>query len=272
MNNLQICSRAEVFRRAEKLLMHAHKSSGFSKIKMLIIPAIDIKDGCVVRFVQGRLDKKVYSHDPVKTARHWAKQGAQLIHVVDLDGAFSGRPKNLVAARQIARAVDVPIEFGGGIRNLAMIEALLGYGIQRVVLGTKAAADRDFLKKAFKKFKHKIIVSIDIKTNRILTEGWKSSLGNMNVLGFAHRLKDMGFKQVIYTDVLKDGTLKGPNIKGIKNLLKETGLGLIASGGISSLNDIQRLKLLEKKGLVGVIIGKALYEGRFTLAEALKLS
>ncbi len=239
---------------------------------MLIIPAIDIKDGCVVRFVQGRLDKKIYSRDPAKTAKHWAKQGAKLIHVVDLDGAFSGTPKNLGALKQIAKAVDVPVQFGGGMRNLRIIETLLDYGIWRIVLGTKAAQDRDFLKKAFKKFKDRIIVSIDTKADRILTKGWQSSYGNKDILKFAHSLKGMGFKQTIYTDVLKDGTLKGPNIKGIKNLLKETGLNVIASGGISSLNDIQRLKLLEKKGLVGVIIGKALYESRFTLAEALKLS
>ena len=239
---------------------------------MLIIPAIDIKDGCVVRFVQGRLDKKIYSRDPVKTARHWAKQGAKLIHVVDLDGAFSGTPKNLDMARQIVTSVDVPVQFGGGIRNLRMIGTLLDYGIWRIILGTKAAQDRDFLKKAFKKFKDKIIVSIDTKADRILTKGWQSIYGNIDILKFAQNLRALGFKQVIYTDVLKDGTLKGPNIKGIKNLLKETGLNVIASGGISSLNDIQRLKLLEKKGLVGVIIGKALYEGRFTLTEALKLS
>jgi phosphoribosylformimino-5-aminoimidazole carboxamide ribotide isomerase len=148
----------------------------------------------------------------------------------------------------------------------------LDYGIWRIILGTKAARDRDFLKKSFKKFKDKIIVSIDTKADRILTKGWQSSYGNMDILKFAHNLKGIGFKQVIYTDVLKDGTLKGPNIKGIKNLLRETELSVIASGGISSLSDIRRLKLLEKKGLEGVIIGKALYEGRFTLAEALKLS
>jgi len=238
---------------------------------MLIIPAIDIKDGCVVRFVHGRLDKKIYSPDPVKTARHWAKQGAKLIHVVDLDGAFSGKPKNLDMARQIVRSVGVPVQFGGGIRNLRMIETLLDYGIWRIILGTKAAQDRGFLRKAFKKFKDKIIVSIDTKADRILTKGWKSSCRNADILKFAHSLKGIGFKQVIYTDVLKDGTLKGPNIKGIKNLLKETHLSVIASGGISSLSDIRRLKLLEKKGLAGVIIGKAIYEGRFTLSEALKL-
>jgi len=238
----------------------------------LIIPAIDIKDGCVVRFTQGKVDKKVYSRDPVKTAKHWQKQGAKFIHIVDLDGAISGKPKNLHLVRQIIKAVDIPIQFGGGIRNMQNLTTLLDYGAKRVVLGTKAAEDRVFLKKAFKKFKDKIIVSIDAKANRVLTKGWRSSYRNTDVIRLGHYLKDTGFKQVIYTDVLRDGTLKGPNIKAIKNLIKETGLSVIASGGISSLDDICRLKTLQKKGVVGVIIGKALYEGKFTLSEALKLS
>ncbi|MDD4894327.1 MAG: 1-(5-phosphoribosyl)-5-[(5-phosphoribosylamino)methylideneamino]imidazole-4-carboxamide isomerase [Candidatus Omnitrophica bacterium] len=239
---------------------------------MLIIPAIDIKDGCVVRFVQGKLDKKVYSRDPIKTAKHWVKQGAKIIHVVDLDGAFSGTPKNLDTVKQIAKSIDVPIQFGGGIRSIALIEDLLDSGVSRVILGTKAAEDKDFLNKAFKKFKDKVIVSIDSKADRVLTEGWQASAGKTDVLKFAHSLKEAGFKEVIYTDVLKDGTLKGPNIKAIKSLIKETSLKVIASGGISSLVDLQKLKLLEKKGVVGVIVGKALYEGKFTLTEALKLA
>jgi len=239
---------------------------------MLIIPAIDIKDGCVVRLVQGRLDKKIYSRDPVKTARHWQKQGAKLIHIVDLDGAASGSPKNLNIVKEIARIADVPLEFGGGVRNAAIIKTLLDNGIWRVVLGTKAAEDKVFLKKVFKKFKNKIIVSIDAKGGQLLTAGWRRSQAKTDVLKFGRYLKEMGIRQVIYTDVWRDGTLKGPNIKDIKNLLKETGLSIIASGGISSLDDIRRLKLLEKKGVSGIIIGKALYEGRFTLSEALKLS
>lgn len=239
---------------------------------MLIIPAIDIKDGWVVRYVQGRLDKKIYSRDPVKTARHWVKQGAKLIHLVDLDGAFTGKPKNLDTAKQIVKALDVPVQFGGGVRNMGMIERLLSFGVKRVILGTKAAQDEAFLKKAFKKFKDKIIVSIDTKDGRVLTKGWQAGSRNTDMLKFARVLKKIGFKQAIYTDVLKDGTLKGPNIKGLKKLLKESNLNVIASGGVSSLNDIQKLKVLEKKGVSGVIIGKALYEGRFTLSEALRLS
>lgn len=239
---------------------------------MLIIPAIDLQDGCVVRFVQGRFDKKVYSRDPVKTARHWIKSGAELLHVVDLDGALSGTQKNLGMVGEIAKNVDVPIQFGGGVRKIENISLLLSLGVKRVVLGTKAIEDKAFLKKAFAKFKDKIIVSLDAKADRLLTKGWRSSNKSINVLEFARTLKDMGFKQIIYTDTLKDGTLKGPNIKGIKALLKEAHLEVIASGGISSLEDIYRLKKLEKQGVVGVIVGKALYEGKFTLSQAMSLA
>lgn len=240
---------------------------------MLIIPAIDLQDGCVVRLVQGRLDKKVYSRDPVKTAKHWIKQGAKLLHIVDLDGAFTGVPKNLQSVKDIYRDTGIQIQFGGGVRRLETIRSLLkDCGILRVVLGTKAISDREFLKKAFREFGERIIVSIDVKEGALVTKGWRTSEKNIGVVDFAAVLRNMGFKQIIYTDTLKDGTLSGPNIKGIKSLLKETGLNIIASGGVSSLDDIFRLKKLEKQGVKGVIIGKALYEGKFTLAEAIKLS
>ena len=240
---------------------------------MLIIPAIDLKDGCVVRFVQGRFNKKVYSRDPIKTARHWARQGARLIHVVDLDGAATGKPKNLNIAKEMIKTAGVPIQFGGGIRTIDQVKALLDYGIYRVILGTKAIEDRSFLKKVFKKFKERIIVSVDAKSATVLIKGWQTtSHRRADLLKFACSLKQMGFRELIYTDVAKDGTLKGPNIKGIKGLLKDSGLKVIASGGISSLDDISRIKLLEKQGLVGIIVGKALYEGRFTLSQALKIA
>lgn len=238
---------------------------------MLIIPAIDLKDGCVVRYAQGRLDKKIYSRNPLKTARHWIKQGAEFLHIIDLDGAFTGTPKNLNIVKEIAENVDVPIQFGGGARTIETIRTLLDEGIQRVILGTKAVLDQDFLKKAFIKFRDKIIVSIDAKTDDVLIKGWRSSGKGTDVLTFALSLKNLGFKQLIYTDTLKDGTLSGPNILGIKRLITESGLKIIASGGIASLHDICKLKKLEKQGLAGIIIGKALYEGKFTLSEALKL-
>lgn len=237
---------------------------------MLIIPAIDLQDGCVVRLVQGKLDKKIYSKDPLKTSRRWIKQGAELIHVVDLDGAASGIPRNLDIVREIVKAIKVPVEVGGGIRTEETIKKMLDYGVYRVILGTKAVEDEEFLRQAFRNFKDKIIVSIDAKEGEVLTKGWQAGCANIDTLEFACALKETGFKQVIYTDIYKDGTLSGPNIQGIKRLLK-SGLSVIASGGVSSLEDIKRLKELEDGGLAGIIVGKALYEGKFSLAEALKL-
>lgn len=238
---------------------------------MLIIPAIDIKDGCVVRLTRGRFcDKKVYSSEPLMIARYWAKQGARLIHIVDLDGAASGKLKNLATVKEVVKNTSAAIQFGGGIRKISAIKMLLDCGIKRVVLGTKAAEDRHFLQKAAGLFAKKIIVSIDAKGMDVFVKGWKSPGKGLNILEFARRLKDAGLSEFIYTDILKDGTLKGPNTPSIKKLLGQTGMKIIASGGISCLADIRKLKPLEKEGLTGVIIGKALYEGKFSLKEALK--
>ncbi|MDD4899470.1 MAG: 1-(5-phosphoribosyl)-5-[(5-phosphoribosylamino)methylideneamino]imidazole-4-carboxamide isomerase [Candidatus Omnitrophica bacterium] len=239
---------------------------------MLIIPAIDLQDGAVVRFVQGKLDKKIYSRDPLKTAKHWVRQGAAMLHVVDLDGAFSGGPKNLAIVKEIIKSINIPVEFGGGVRNMELIKELVSVGVGRVILGTKAIEDNSFLKKAFAKFKEKIIISIDSKDDNLLVKGWQSTHKGLGVVEFVQQLKEIGFEEIIYTDITKDGTLVGPNIKGIKNLLKQTGMKIIASGGISSLADLAKLKLMEKQGVTGIIIGKALYEGKFTLKEALKYS
>jgi len=239
---------------------------------MIIIPAIDLKDGCVVRYVQGKLNKKVYSSDPLKVAKHWVKQGAQFLHLVDLDGAFTGVPKNLEIVKNIVKNISVPVEFGGGVRKIETIQLLLDAGVNRVVLGTKAVQDSVFLKKAFAKFKDKIIVGVDAKEGKVMIQGWKTGFKNTDACKFSLYLKELGFKELIYTDTLKDGTLTGPNIKELKRLLKATGLKIIASGGISRLEDLHKLKSLEKEGVSAVIIGKALYEGRFTLPQAIKMS
>ncbi|MFA5361984.1 MAG: 1-(5-phosphoribosyl)-5-[(5-phosphoribosylamino)methylideneamino]imidazole-4-carboxamide isomerase [Candidatus Omnitrophota bacterium] len=238
---------------------------------MLIVPAIDLKDGCVVRLFQGRKDKKVYSTDPVAVAGFWARQGARMLHVVDLDGAFTGVPQNLGIVKKIVRSIDIPVEFGGGVRSLETVQALVKSGVQRVVLGTRAVEDRDFLEAAFKKFKQKIVVGIDAKKGRIMTEGWKKTARSSGLSGFVSYLKKLGLKNIIYTDILKDGTLQGPNVQAVKGLLRIADLRVIASGGISSLADISRLLPLEKKGLYGIIVGKALYEHKFTLQEALQV-
>ena len=239
---------------------------------MLIIPAIDLKDGCVVRYVQGKLNKKVYSKDPIKTARHWVKNGAEWLHIIDLDGAFSGIPKNLNIVKEIAKSIDVPIQFGGGVRDLKMVKTALDAGIRRVILGTRAVEDKAFLKKSFVKFKNKVIISIDAKNGKVMTKGWKEVNKCYDAFTLARELKGLGFSEAIYTDTLKDGTLSGPNLSSIKAILKGSGLNIIASGGISSLEDISNLKKLQKQGVVGVIVGKALYEGRFTLKDALEYS
>lgn len=240
---------------------------------MIIIPAIDIQGGAVVRLTQGKLNKKVYSKDPVKTAKYWASQGAELIHIVDLDGATSGACKNVTVLKNMLTAIKTPVEFGGGVRELSEIKTLINSGVSRVILGTRAAEDQVFLKKAFKQFKDKIIVSVDTRFGSVMVKGWQKGASKpLDMMEFIRSLKDIGFKEVIYTDTLKDGMLKGPNIQELKRILKETGIGVIASGGISSLNDIRKLKSLEKSGLTGVIVGKALYEGKFTLPQALKLS
>ncbi|MFA6129570.1 MAG: 1-(5-phosphoribosyl)-5-[(5-phosphoribosylamino)methylideneamino]imidazole-4-carboxamide isomerase [Candidatus Omnitrophota bacterium] len=237
---------------------------------MLIIPAIDLRGGKVVRLFQGKFDQeKIYSKDPVKVAKHWARQGAKFLHIVDLDGASSGVSKNLDVLKEIITQVGVPLEFGGGVRSMEKISELLGMGVERVVLGTRAANEAQFLKKAWKKFGEKIIVSIDARGEKVLTQGWNRATSK-TTLDFAKELKEVGFKQLIYTDVSRDGALAGPNILGIKELISKTGLNVIASGGVADLKDLVKLKSLQKKGLSGVIIGKALYEGKFTLAEALK--
>ncbi len=239
---------------------------------MLIIPAIDLQDGCVVRFVQGKSNRKVYSKDPLKVAKQWVAQGAKFLHIVDLDGAFTGIPKNLGVVKDIVRQIKVPVEFGGGIRKIEAIKDVLEAGVERVVLGTKAVEDKEFLTKAFKKFKNRIIVGVDARDGRIMVRGWKAGYKNTDAGEFIFYLKELGFTEIIYTDTLKDGTLTGPNIKETKKFLKTTGLKIIASGGVSSLEDLHKLKVLEKEGLKGVIVGKALYEGRFTLPQALKIS
>jgi len=240
---------------------------------MLIIPAIDLKDCSVVRLLRGDFNKKtVYSDNPVEAARHWIEQGAELIHIVDLDGAREGKVRNLPALKDILKETPARVEFGGGVRTIETIEELLQTGVSRVILGTKAAQDKEFLKQAFERFKDKIIVSIDAKNGEVQIQGWEKDHKKLNALTLAADLKELGFRELIYTDISKDGTLEGPNIPGLENLIKNTGMNVIASGGISSLDDIKKLKLLENNGVTGIIIGKALYEGKFTLTEALKLS
>ncbi|MDD5347219.1 MAG: 1-(5-phosphoribosyl)-5-[(5-phosphoribosylamino)methylideneamino]imidazole-4-carboxamide isomerase [Candidatus Omnitrophica bacterium] len=237
---------------------------------MIVIPAIDLKNGNVVRLFQGKPEEEnIYSHNPATIARHWQKQGARLIHVVDLDGAFAGKLKNLEGLKDILRVAEVPIEFGGGVRDIKTVEQLLAMGVSRVVLGTRAVEDRGFLAQCLGKFRQRIIVSIDARKGKVAKSGWQEAAA-LGAVDFALSLKELGFRELIYTDVAKDGTLAGPNIAGIKDMIKQTGMQVVASGGVSSLEDIAGLK--GTNGVIGVIVGKALYEEKFSLKEALLLA
>lgn len=237
---------------------------------MKIIPAIDIKDGKVVRLTQGAADKvTIYSDDPLEVARKWASFGVGLIHIVDLDGALEGRLKNFDLVKQIAREVGSRIELGGGIRDVDTIEKVLSAGIEKVCIGTKAL-DQEFLADVSRVFKSKIVVSIDAKEGMVYSKGWlhKTKISAINLAGQAENL---GITTINYTDITRDGMLRGPNIRSLKELLKSTHLDVVAAGGISSIGDVKALKALESDGLKGMIIGKALYEGKVDLGEAVRI-
>ena len=237
---------------------------------MLVIPAIDIKSGRCVRLFQGRADREtVYSEDPAAMARKWAGEGAELLHVVDLDGAFEGEPKNWETVKGIISSVSTPLELGGGIRSLETVETLLAGGVFRVIIGSRSADSLDFLEEIFREFKKRIVPSIDVRDGRVLIKGWAEET-DRKATDLGRDLKKIGFKLAIYTDTTVDGTLRGPNLSGIENFLDQTGLKMIAAGGISRLEDIIQLKRLERKGLTGVITGKAIYEGELNLSEAIR--
>ena len=238
---------------------------------MILFPAIDIKDGKVVRLRQGQFSQKSeYSQDPLSMAKHWVQQGAEWLHVVDLDGAQTGEMKNLSIIVDMAQKIKVPIQVGGGIRSLEIIEKLIQSGIKRVVLGTKAIEDQAFLKSALKKFKDQLAVSIDCQNGMAAQHGW-TSVSNVKGTDLAKSLEKAGVKYLIYTDISRDGMLSGPNFTGLAEFLKATSLPVIASGGIANLNDIKELKKFVPSGLLGAITGKALYEGQLDLKEALAL-
>jgi len=236
---------------------------------MLVIPAVDIKGGKCVRLYQGRGDQEtVYSEDPGGVASAWESQGARFLHVVDLDGAFQGEPVNRDAIFQILKSVSIPVEVGGGIRSLEAVEETLKLGIKRVVIGSRAAVNTDFLRDLHREFKERIVPSIDASQGWVMIEGWKKKT-SLKAVALGREIKKIGFKLAIHTDTGVDGTLLGPNLAAHENFLDETGLAVIAAGGISGLSDILKLKLLESRGLIGVIVGKALYEGKLDLKAAI---
>ncbi len=237
---------------------------------MFVIPAIDIIGGKVVRLTQGDYDRvKVYADDPTSVAMSFKDAGAGLIHVVDLDGAKSGRPCNLDVVRAIA-SKGVSIELGGGIRNMDTLKMALDSGAARVVLGTSVVEDRAFAGNCLKEFGERIVFGIDVKNGKIATRGWaeESQTGLDEVLKYFEAL---GLKRIIYTDITKDGMMKGPNIKAVTEVLDSTKIKVIASGGVSTLDDIKKLAALREKGLEGAIVGKALYEGTIKIEDIINV-
>ncbi|MBI3252012.1 MAG: 1-(5-phosphoribosyl)-5-[(5-phosphoribosylamino)methylideneamino]imidazole-4-carboxamide isomerase [Candidatus Omnitrophica bacterium] len=237
---------------------------------MLPIPAIDLKDGKVVRLLQGDFkEEKIYPAMPEETARRFEEAGASRIHVVDLDGALGGEPRNAASIEKILKKTAAAVEVGGGIRTLENIGFYLGMGARWVVLGTRASLDSGFLRESLKEFGEKIIVGIDARDGLVATDGW-TKVTSTRALDLAKSVETLGGRTIIYTDISRDGALKGPNLKAIGDLSGEVALQVIASGGVATLGDLEALMALKRKNLTGVIIGKALYENKFKLEEAIR--
>lgn len=237
---------------------------------MQVIPAIDIRNGKVVRLTQGLASEEtVYFDSPLDVAEGLASSGVELIHIVDLDGALNGRLRNIEVIKKIAAAIKPKVELGGGIRDEATIKMVLDGGIDKVVIGTKAL-DEDFIKRIAKTFGDKVVVGIDAREGMVHTKGWRIKT-NMKAIDLAKRIEHIGIKTINYTDISRDGTLKGPNIDNLRELLRATSLDIVAAGGISSMDDLKKLRALEEDGLKGVIIGKAIYENKIDLKEAIQI-
>jgi len=235
---------------------------------MQIIPAIDIKDGRCVRLFQGEMDKEtVYFEDPIKAANYWAQEGATLIHIVDLNGAVEGRPIHTREVEAICRESGLAVELGGGLRSLEAVEAALNLGVSRVVIGTAAYNNQELLRELCTQFPQQVVVGIDARKGKVAVKGWKETTA-MDAVELATRCEADGAVRIIYTDVNRDGTREGVNVEETSRLARAVRIPVIASGGVATLDDIRRLLPLEKEGVEGVIVGRALYSGALTLSDA----
>ena len=235
---------------------------------MIIFPAIDIKDGNCVRLYQGEFSKsEIVAKDILETAKNLQNDGAEFLHMVDLDGALKGEPGNLGKVEQVLNNVNIPIQLGGGIRKLETIDKLLGLGINRVILGTSALNNKELVVEAVKKYGERIVVGIDANNRRVAVEGWVK-VSNVDYIEFAKNMEAVGVKTIIFTDISRDGTLNGANIEQLDELSKNIRCNIIASGGIKNIEDIRKIK---KLNLYGAITGKAIYSGFLNLKEAIKV-
>ena len=239
---------------------------------MLLIPAIDLKDGKCVRLRQGRMEEEtIFADDPLDMAQRWVEAGARRLHLVDLNGAFAGQPVNTPAIRRIADAFpDVPIQVGGGIRDEDTVQLYLEAGVQYVIIGTKAVSAPHFVNDLCLEFPGHIIVGLDAKDGKVAIDGW-SKLSNHDVIDMAQHFERDGVDAIVYTDISRDGMMQGVNVEATVKLAGEISTPVIASGGISTMDDVKALQAVEDEGIIGAIIGRALYEGSIDLAEAQKL-
>ena len=239
---------------------------------MIVIPAIDLKEGRCVRLEQGLMDKDtVFNDDPAAQALEWQRQGAELLHLVDLDGAFAGEPRNRSAIEAILGEISIPAQLGGGIRDLVTIEAYLALGLSRVIIGTAAQRNPDLVKEACSRFPGRIVVGIDAKNGMVAVQGW-AEVTDCTARDLARRFEGYVVSAIIYTDISRDGMLQGPNLEATRELAEAVAIPVIASGGVSRLEDIKNLMAIEKSGVTGVITGKAVYTGAIKLAEAIALT
>jgi phosphoribosylformimino-5-aminoimidazole carboxamide ribotide isomerase len=241
---------------------------------MLIIPAIDLKDGHCVRLKQGAMDQAtVFSDDPAAMARHWLAQGARRLHLVDLNGAFAGKPRNEEAIKAIVEAVGdaVPVQLGGGIRDLDTVERYLDDGISYVIIGTAAVKTPGFLHDACYAFPGHVMVALDAKEGKVAVDGWSKMTGH-DVIDLAKKFQDYGVEAIIYTDIGRDGMLTGVNVQATVALARSLSVPVIASGGITDLEDVKALCQVEQEGIIGAITGRAIYQGTLEFADAQKLA
>ena len=238
---------------------------------MIIFPAIDIKDGKCVRLIKGDFDQMTsYDNSPIDQAKKYFQNGFNNIHIVDLDGALQGKPVNSKIVKEIIKNVKLKIQIGGGIRTIDDIGAWIETGVDKIVMGTAAVENTELLKVACNKFKNKIAVALDVKDGFVALSGWKKTT-NISAMDFIKKIKNLGVSRIIYTDVNKDGTKEGPNLKNTVEISNKTNIPLVISGGVSSIEDIKKIKLLNNSNIEGVIVGKSIYDGDIKISDLAKL-